>query len=193
MASVYSDFWHDFIPEWSASAAAHWLFNVAIILLAGLLAQQILRYVAHIIEKRLASRSKGTQKERISRAKSLGAVLTTSLSLVIWLVVLLALLGKFGVDAGPFLASAGILGLAISFGSQDLVRDALAGIFFLLENQFNSGDVIQFNDKKGKVVSMSLRTITVRDEQDVLHVIRNSQIGILSRFPDKENNDSTSN
>jgi small-conductance mechanosensitive channel len=184
---VSFNFLSDFWPSWSATTFAHQAFSLAVILIIGLVIQQLIRYVAGVIQRHLASNGTGDRKERLARAKSLTTVLTASLSIAVWLMVLLALLDKLGINIGPFLASAGILGLAISFGSQELIKDLFAGLFFLVENQFNAGDVIQVQDKKGRVVAMSLRTIIIQDDEtQVMNIIRNSQVGVLTRFPDKE-------
>ena len=156
---------------------------MAVVLLLGVVAQQALLMVASSIKKRLAEQGSGTKGERLRRANSLATVLTASLSVLIWAVVALSLLQQLGVDIGPFLASAGIVGLALSFGSQELVKDVISGLFFLLENQFNTGDKIKVADKEGVVTSMSLRTVTLKDaENSAIYIIRNSQVGILTRY-----------
>jgi small conductance mechanosensitive channel len=171
------------LPDVSPLVFAKGAFGIAMTLLAGLLAQQLLRFVSNILRRHLTKSGDGARKERLVRANSLTTVLSASLSIMIWLIVLLVVLEQVGIDVGPFLASAGILGLAVSFGAQDLVKDVIAGLFFLIENQFNAGDVVDINGKKGKVVNMSLRTITLEDVDDGTHyMIRNSQVGILARF-----------
>ncbi len=174
----------DFVlPQISPTELARGAFSIAVTLLLGLLAQQVLRFVSRLVRKHLTSTGDGPRRDRLVRANSLTTVLTASMSIIIWLIVLLVILEQMGIDVGPFLASAGILGLAVSFGAQDLVKDVIAGLFFLLENQFNAGDVVDINGKKGRVVNMSLRTITLEDEADgALYMIRNSQVGILARY-----------
>ena len=171
------------LPEISAVDFAQRAFGMAVVLLLGVVAQQALLMVASSIKKRLAEQGSGTKGERLRRANSLATVLTASLSVLIWAVVALSLLQQLGVDIGPFLASAGIVGLALSFGSQELVKDVISGLFFLLENQFNTGDKIKVADKEGVVTSMSLRTVTLKDaENSAIYIIRNSQVVILTRY-----------
>lgn len=173
----------ELIPSISTLTIAHAALAIAALLTLGLIAQQALRLGTGAIKRNLTKSGEGTRKERVARATSLASVLGTSLSIVIWLVVGLSILQQVGVDIGPFLASAGIIGLAISFGSQELVKDVISGLFFLVENQFNTGDLIQVNDKKGTVVAMSLRTITLQDmESGAVYIVRNSQVGILTRY-----------
>ncbi|MFN6944187.1 MAG: mechanosensitive ion channel family protein [Cytophagaceae bacterium] len=92
------------------------------------------------------------------------------------------LLGKFGVDIGPILASAGIIGLAVGFGAQELVRDFISGFFLLLENQVRKGDVAIINGTGGLVESIELRTITLRDFSGVVHIFQNGKINTLSNM-----------
>jgi len=100
------------------------------------------------------------------------------------LVVSVALLLTFNVfiDIGPILAGAGILGLAVSFGAQSLVKDFLSGFFILFENQFAIGDVIEAGGKSGTVEKMTLRVVVLRDLKGTMHVIPNSEIKVVSNM-----------
>jgi moderate conductance mechanosensitive channel len=84
------------------------------------------------------------------------------------------------IDIGPILAGAGILGLAVSFGAQSLVKDVLSGFFILFENQFAIGDVIEIAGKSGLVEKMTLRVAVLRDGEGVMHVVPNSEIKVVS-------------
>ncbi|TFG50239.1 MAG: mechanosensitive ion channel family protein [Gemmatimonadales bacterium] len=84
------------------------------------------------------------------------------------------------ISIGPILAGAGVLGLAVSFGAQSLVKDVIAGFFILLENQFAVGDTIEVVGKSGTVELMTLRIVQLRDIEGVLHTIPNGQIGAVS-------------
>jgi small conductance mechanosensitive channel len=97
-------------------------------------------------------------------------------------VVVIALLLTFNVfiDIGPILAGAGILGLAVSFGAQSLVKDVISGFFILFENQFAIGDVIEIAGKSGVVEKMTLRVAVLRDGEGVMHVVPNSEIKVVS-------------
>ena len=100
------------------------------------------------------------------------------------LVVAIALLLTFNVfiDIGPILAGAGILGLAVSFGAQSLVKDFLSGFFILFENQFAIGDVIEAGGKSGTVEKMTLRVVVLRDLKGTMHVVPNSEIKVVSNM-----------
>jgi moderate conductance mechanosensitive channel len=100
------------------------------------------------------------------------------------LVVSIALLLTFNVfiDIGPILAGAGILGLAVSFGAQSLVKDVISGFFILFENQFAIGDVIEAGGKSGTVEKMTLRVVVLRDLRGAMHIIPNSEIKVVSNM-----------
>jgi small conductance mechanosensitive channel len=97
-------------------------------------------------------------------------------------IVTIAVLLTFNVfiNIGPILAGAGILGLAISFGAQSLVRDIISGFFILLENQFAVGDVIEAAGKSGVVERMTMRVVVLRDLEGTMHVIPNGELKVVS-------------
>jgi len=99
-------------------------------------------------------------------------------------VISIALLLTFNVfiDIGPILAGAGILGLAVSFGAQSLVKDFLSGFFILFENQFAIGDVIEAGGKSGTVEKMTLRVVILRDIKGTIHIVPNSEIKVVSNM-----------
>lgn len=103
---------------------------------------------------------------------------TVGRGLVVVLAVLLTL--NLFIEIGPLLAGAGILGLAVSFGAQSLVKDFLSGFFFLLENQFAIGDVIEVGGKVGVVEHITLRIVVLRDVEGVRHIIPNGEIKAVS-------------
>src|SRR3712207_2593896 len=85
-------------------------------------------------------------------------------------------MGEFGFNLGPLLASAGIVGVAIGFGAQSLVKDLIAGLFMLLEDQYGVGDTVDLGEATGVVETVGLRITTVRDARGVLWYIRNGEI-----------------
>ena len=113
------------------------------------------------------------QKER---ATTLGGVLTATLKSATWIIALAMALGEFGFDLGPLIASAGVVGVAIGLGAQTLVRDILAGIFMLIEDQYGVGDTVSVLDIEGVVEKVGLRVTTVRDPQGTLWYQRNGEI-----------------
>jgi small-conductance mechanosensitive channel len=113
---------------------------------------------------------------RIQRADALGALLKSVASGVIWTVAAFMVLGAFGVNLGPLIAGAGIVGVALGFGSQALVRDFLSGIFMLVEDQYGVGDIIDAGEAAGVVEGVGLRTTRIRDVNGTLWHLPNGEI-----------------
>jgi len=113
------------------------------------------------------------QKER---AKTTGTVLTSTLNAVIWVIALGMILGEFGLNLGPLIASAGVIGVAIGLGAQTIVRDVLAGLFMLIEDQYGVGDRIEVLEVAGTVERVGLRITTIRDDEGTLWYLRNGEI-----------------
>jgi moderate conductance mechanosensitive channel len=115
-------------------------------------------------------------ERRRQRAEAIGSVLRSTASGVVFAIAGLMILSELGVDLAPLLASAGIAGVALGFGAQSLVKDLIAGLFMLLEDQYGVGDAVDVGQASGVVESVGLRITTVRDGQGVLWYIRNGEI-----------------
>lgn len=120
--------------------------------------------------------------EAEKRINTLTGIILGGTQIALMTVFLIMIMSKFGLDIGPLLASAGILGLAIGFGAQELVRDYISGFFMLLENQLRTGDVAIINGTGGLVEKIELRTITLRDFNGVVHVFQNGKINTLANM-----------
>jgi moderate conductance mechanosensitive channel len=118
--------------------------------------------------------------ERAKRARTLGGVLTNITTVVVILIAALMILREFQVDISPALTGAGIVGVALGFGAQSLVRDVIGGFFLILENQIRVGDVAAINGTGGMVEEVNLRTTVLRDEEGTVHVIPNGSINTLA-------------
>lgn len=115
-------------------------------------------------------------ERRQQRAQTIGSVLKSTVSIVLLVWVVLTVLNVLGVNIAPFIASAGVVGLAIGFGAQNLVRDFVTGVFMLLEDQYGVGDNVDLGDAVGEVQSVGLRITTVRDIDGTLWYVRNGEI-----------------
>ena len=115
-------------------------------------------------------------ERRHQRAHALGSILRNAASVTIFAIAVAIGLGDLGVNLAPVLASAGVVGIAVGFGAQNLVRDFLAGIFMLLEDQYGVGDVINIGDATGTVEAVSLRTTRLRDVNGVVWHLRNGSL-----------------
>src|SRR3954454_22714560 len=113
---------------------------------------------------------------RAQRASTIGALLDSVATFVIWVIAVLMVLGELNINIGPLIAGAGIVGIAFGFGAQNLVRDFLSGIFMLIEDQYGVGDIIDAGPATGTVENVGLRTTRIRDVNGVVWHIPNGQI-----------------
>jgi len=155
------------------------LAQVVIIWLLAWVAMRLTRLAARRIEHLVAEGDAAVATLREKRGITIAQLLRTVGGTTILIVAFLLTLNLF-VEIGPLLAGAGILGLAISFGAQSLVKDFISGFFILFEDQFAVGDVIEAAGKSGVVERMSLRVVVLRDLQGTLHVIPNGEIKVVS-------------
>jgi small conductance mechanosensitive channel len=151
--------------------------SVFSIVTALLVLVAIYEAVHFIIEARLyKTDDEGKVIEADARLRTLLPMLHNVTIFILALIAVMVLLSELGIDTGPLLAGAGVLGVALGFGSQTLVKDFLTGMFILIEDTMAVGDVIQLGNHKGTVESMTLRTVKLRDKHGALHVIPFSSI-----------------
>lgn len=115
-------------------------------------------------------------ERRRLRAETIGSVLRSISSATIFGIAAMLVLGELEVNLAPVVASAGVLGLALGFGAQNLVKDFVAGIFMILEDQYGVGDVIDIDDVTGTVEGVGLRTTRIRDDHGTVWYIRNGEV-----------------
>ncbi len=130
-----------------------------------------------------ASHYEGVMKsEAEKRIVTLMGIVRMVGKLVIWIIFVMIILRQLGIDIAPILAGAGIIGLAVGFGAQELVRDFISGFFVLLEDQIRKGDYAIINSVGGMVEKIELRTITLRDMTGTVHIFQNGKIDTLSNM-----------
>ena len=127
----------------------------------------------------------GFAKRQSERARTTGSVLTSILKAAVWIIAIAMILGEFGFNLGPVIASAGVIGVAIGLGAQTLVRDILSGIFMLIEDQYGVGDQITTLEIEGVVEKVGLRITTIRDKKGVLWYVRNGEILVIGNASQK--------
>lgn len=120
--------------------------------------------------------------EAQKRAQTLGSVVRWASRAVILSISFVMILGQIGVQIGPVLAAAGVIGVAVGFGAQHLVQDVISGFFILLEDQIRVGDVVQLNDKGGLVERVTLRMVILRDFSGSVHYVRNGKIDVVTNM-----------
>jgi small-conductance mechanosensitive channel len=121
----------------------------------------------------------GTAKRQAERARTIGTVFSSTFNAAVWIIALGMILGEFGFNLGPVIASAGVIGVALGLGAQTIVRDVLSGIFMLVEDQYGVGDEIHVQEVEGKVEKVGLRITQIRDKNDVLWFVRNGEILVV--------------
>ncbi len=131
--------------------------------------------------RRLAERQVGNS-QRAAQLRTMASILSATAYGVIGFILLLQVLQLFGVHIEPLLASAGVVGVGIGLGAQSIFKDVLNGIFILVEDQFNVGDVVRVASLTGTVDRLTLRTTTLRDGDGTVHIIPNNQIAIVSNL-----------
>ena len=146
--------------------------KVAIVIILALAARLVLlRAVDRLTKRALSSSSRSDQ-----RAATVSRLLHGTISSTVWIIALITVLAIVGINVGPLLASAGILGVALGFGAQALVKDYISGIFLILEDQFGLGDEVEIGAIRGTVEDVALRVTQVRDGEGRLWYIRNGEI-----------------
>jgi small-conductance mechanosensitive channel len=160
------------LGTWHAPIAA--ALRIVVILVATLLAQRVVTRLIKTFRIRVATRLDSA--EQVRRTETLGRVARYVASIVITAIGLVLVLAEVGISVAPILGAAGVVGLAIGFGAQSLVKDYFTGIFLLIENQLTRGDVVEIADKSGVVEDLTLRYVRLRDYEGSVHFVPNNMI-----------------
>ena len=179
------DFWRHFV-----TAFDRWLVTdlISIIILIILLViilkinSALVNKMKGVLLKRMAYKDEEPDLEIEKRLNTLMGVLRKTLRIVIWSIFGMIFLSKININIVPILSAAGIVGLAVGFGAQELVRDFITGFFILLEDGIRTGDVVTLNGTSGTVEKIELRTITLRDSSGVVHIFQNGKINTISNM-----------
>lgn len=163
--------------DWFSGSPLHIFEIIVIAIIAQRLGSRaITRAINRLAAVNLVHGLAATANRQKERARTTGTVLMSTLNAVIWVIALGMILGEFGLNLGPLIASAGVIGIAFGLGAQTIVRDVLAGLFMLIEDQYGVGDRIDVLEISGKVEKVGLRITTVRDEAGTLWYLRNGEI-----------------
>ncbi len=155
--------------------------QILLILVLALAAVRILHFFTRRLERDVDEADVIRKRLREQRLHTVASLLNYLGHFTIAVVASLMVLGVF-INIGPLLAGVGVLGLAVSFGAQTLIKDLIAGLFMLVEGQCAVGDVVRVGDIAGMVERITLRTTVLRDLQGVVHVIPNGSIQVLSNL-----------
>lgn len=169
--------WHEDLANW---VRVHVPRILVILIVAGVLTR-LLGLLTRKLQE-FSRRDALPSGIRATQLRTLASIIQSVGSFVIFFFALLQILDDVGIDVKPFLASAGIVGLAIGFGAQTLVKDIINGFFVIVDNMYDLGDVVKIAGVQGTVEQMSLRMTVLRDDSGALHSIPNSEIKIVSNM-----------
>jgi small-conductance mechanosensitive channel len=166
------------LGRWAETHGVHFVLTIvgAFIVVRGA------NLAIHYLQHRLGRRHAESDFEWQRRSATLGGILTSVVNVSVGFVATLMALGELSVDVMPILTGAGIVGLAVGFGAQNLVRDVISGFFLILEDQVRVGDIARINGATGTVEQINLRTIVVRDAEGAVHVFPNGTITALANL-----------
>jgi small-conductance mechanosensitive channel len=178
------DLW-EALSSWSLRDLVGWFAEHGVAVLVIVAVVSIILWIASLLEGRivalLTGRSeRGSQTERENRARTLVSVLHNALRTMAIAVGAIMVLEEFGAPIGPLLGGAAVVGLAIAFGAQSLIKDYFTGFMVLLEQQYMIGDVIQIGDTTGQVERITLRLTVLRDLEGRVHFIPHGQIATVT-------------
>ena len=180
-----STFWTELFKN-----GQNWLINelpgLLIALVLFFLAFKIIGFSLKKLKRTLLNRAAKNDTldtvEAEKRIITLTSIIHGLIKIILWVIFVMIILQKFGINITPILAGAGIIGLAVGFGAQELVRDFISGFFIILENHIRSGDVAIINGTDGLVENVEFRTTTLRDFSGVVHIFQNGKISEISNM-----------
>jgi small conductance mechanosensitive channel len=166
-------------------SVGRWLLTsglqILLIIVITLVVMRILKGIIHRTFSAVGGR-RGDDVEFVKRTDTLNSIVVTTLSVVVFAIAVMMILKELGIDIGPVLAGAGVLGLAVGFGAQSLVQDVINGFYILLEDQIRVGDVVQIAGQGGLVEKVTLRMTVIRDLAGNVHYVRNGQINVVTNM-----------
>ena len=172
--------------RWNPRLFAHWALthgvNIVIIVIGAFIVVRAANLAIEHFQYKLARRHATADLEWQRRATTLGVILTGVVTTTVGFVAILMMLRELSIDVVPILTGAGIAGLAIGFGAQNLVRDVISGFFLILEDQVRIGDLARINGVAGTVEQINLRTILLRDGEGAVQVFPNGTITALANL-----------
>jgi small-conductance mechanosensitive channel len=174
--------WLQILIDWIVNQLPSVILLIILLIVSLRLVAFFINRTRDILQKRTLAHPDGPDLEAEKRLHTLMGIVRRGSFVVIWLVFIMIFLKKFNIDIAPIIAGAGIIGLAVGFGAQELVRDFISGFFILLENQIRMGDVVILNGTGGVVEDIQLRTVTLRDQSGTVHVFQNGKINTIANM-----------
>ena len=166
-----------YVIEWGRNHGIKILF----LLIIGYIINAVSgRVITRVVQKLVVARNGMSHDAEEKREQTLIRILFGTARITVWLVVVLMILSEVGINIGPLIAGAGVVGLAVGFGGQYLIKDIITGLFIILENQYRVGDAVELAGLAGKVEDISLRVTTLRDLDGIVHHIPHGSITTVS-------------
>ncbi|HRW86721.1 MAG TPA: mechanosensitive ion channel family protein [Bacteroidales bacterium] len=178
MEEKIQSFWEKVVP-WLLS---HGIKIVVIAVVAWITYIVLSRIVRRAVKISVVRDQGMTEEAEIKRENTLIRIFNGAIRIIMILIALLMILQEVGIEIGPILAGAGVVGLAVGFGAQYLIRDIITGLFIILENQYRIGDVINIGSEGGVVEDISLRMTTLRDLNGTVHHIPHGEVTRVSNL-----------
>jgi small conductance mechanosensitive channel len=162
----------------------HGILVLIILIVSYLVYRMLLLFIPQMVDRSVKGRGRGrsAREEQVKRAQTLSNILKSVAAVFIVIVALMTILSEFNINITPLLAGAGVAGIAIGFGAQSVVKDFLAGLFILLEDQYNEGDVVKVAGVTGMVEVVNFRRTVLRDLDGIVHSVPNGEITLTSNY-----------
>ncbi len=181
MSDLLNQFWENFGP---------WFFSHGVKIIGILIGAYIARkfakiFIEKVIRKAIVADVNISPEAEKKREDTLIKVFDTTFRVLVWVAALLMVIQELGVNIGPLLAGVGVFGLAVGFGAQYVIRDFLAGLFIIFENQYRVGDWVCADQTCGEVENIDLRKVVLRDLDGTVHYVPNGMIGIAANHSKK--------
>lgn len=180
------DILKEFLTEWLTGVNLDSNLVNLLVTTAAILGWVILGYIFHMIMKLFIHRLKAKEKRMVRRQRTVTALILALLKYLFWFIMAMMILKEFGLDLAPILASAGILGFAVGFGAQELIKDMIAGFFIIFEGAMNVGDFVEVGGFSGTVQEVGIRRTKILNWKNELRLINNGDIKVLTNFAGRD-------
>lgn len=175
------DLLKSFLTEWLTSLNLGTALVDLIVKALMIATWLILGYIGTFAARFFINRLKKKEKTLVKRQRTIAALVISISKYVFWFIIIMMILLELGLDLAPILASAGILGFAVGFGAQELIKDLISGFFIIFEQAFNVGDTIQIGDFKGTVLEVGIRRTKLINWKNEIRLINNGDIRVITQ------------
>ncbi len=169
----------DTVSAWFSAHA----FNILVILLVAYVVRRVITLlIGRFLQRTIRKDLYPTERDRKKRIQTLDGLVSAIVRVGTWFVAAIMIINEIGIDTGPLVASAGVVGIALGFGAQSLIKDLVTGIFIISENQYRIGDVIRIGTESGTVEAITIRTTILRDLDGNVHHVPNGSIVVTTNM-----------